>query len=359
MAEGVVSAAAGEAACSRRRRIVCRHGSVALALAVVTGASCAHSPGPTPPPPATLSLVCPASPVAAQAADGGPVPLTLTSPTAVGGTLPIAVDCKPGLLGPFPLGTTNISCTAVDSGQPQQSAACSVSVIVAPPPPKLSVTKFMAFGDSLTEGKVKLGIQSIFETPESYTVALRGLFASTYPAQSITLSSEGAGGELATLGGLDRFPIVLGTDQPQVVLLQEGTNDLNDVAADAPSVRNLISALSTMVGLARKQGATVILSTIPPLSPSQPGSSKVDLANSMIRAMATNDVIVVDLFAALGGDPAGALIGPDGIHLTAQGYQVMANLFFSAIRQKFEVVTAVPAGASMSAKPSAAQRLGR
>ena len=48
------------------------------------------------------------------------------------------------------------------------------------------------------------------------------------------------------------------------------------------------------------------------------------------------DVAFVDVFAAFHGD-ATTLIGPDGLHPTADGYRVMAGAFFDSIKAALEI----------------------
>ena len=47
-------------------------------------------------------------------------------------------------------------------------------------------------------------------------------------------------------------------------------------------------------------------------------------------------VRLVDVFAAFHGDVT-TLIGPDGLHPTAEGYRVMARAFFDSIKAALEI----------------------
>src|SRR5213078_4589438 len=100
---------------------------------------------------------------------------------------------------------------------------------------------FMAFGDSLTEGKVTSFIDQIFLT--SYTIKVGAMLQGRYSAQNIVVANEGLGGQKAVVD-IDRFDLALNTDKPQAVLLMEGANDLNEFL-DA-GVDPGIAALGTM-----------------------------------------------------------------------------------------------------------------
>ncbi|MEO8071427.1 MAG: SGNH/GDSL hydrolase family protein [Acidobacteriota bacterium] len=296
---------------------------------------CGHdNRAPTPPdPPAILNVSCPAGQMA-ESLDGAPTQVPLPAPVVTGGTAPVNVTCLPTFGTPFAVGTTPVSCTAVDSAQ--VAAACSFPVVVTAAP-RLTISTIMAFGDSQTEGKLS-SLNPLIEFPDSYTSVLRVLLAARYPRQVVTVSNQGYGGEMVTSTdpelGLPRFKAAVRSEVPQVVLLMEGANDL---AANV-SPKDLARGLADMVSFARSNGATVFLATIAPQHPPKgTGGPTVDAANSLIRAMAAPGVNVVDVFAGLGGEPANnLLIGADGIHLTPAGYQEVGQQFFAAIQQVFE-----------------------
>lgn len=94
-------------------------------------------------------------------------------------------------------------------------------------------------------------------------------------------------------------------EQPQVVVLLVGTNDAR--AGISPEDYQL--NLTRIVDLAMGAGAMIILTTLPPLTGE--GSGLIEKYNETIR----------DLAQALGVEPlewgAGAQMGPDGVHPTA------------------------------------------
>jgi hypothetical protein len=100
-----------------------------------------------------------------------------------------------------------------------------------PSPPRLSRTRFMAFGDSFTAGEVTNPataapgtITRLIVVPSaSYPSVLQSRLQSTYTSQSSSISVTNAGepGE-RILDGAQRFPGVYDASRPEVVLLQEG-----------------------------------------------------------------------------------------------------------------------------------------
>ncbi len=96
-----------------------------------------------------------------------------------------------------------------------------------------------------------------------------------------------------------------------------------------------------MVRSAQDAGATPFLAT---LLPQRPGASKAYAADLIVPANAAirtiQGAILVDLYAAFGGN-AGTLIGDDGLHPNASGYQKIADTFFAAIRTRFEAPNAL------------------
>ena len=307
--------------------------SVALALAA---AACSSPSGPTPPPDAP-SISCPVG-VTATSLDGRPVAVAYSTPTATGGSAPVSVGCSPASGSTFPVGVTTVTCTARDSLGRQASCPFSVQVST---PPRLSATEFLAFGDSLTEGKVSLSapLYALVDFPESYPRHLQGLLRARYVAQpTLTVTNEGLGGEDAG-EGIDRLPGLLAVQNPEVVLLMEGANDLNSTHA-ADHLEPAAEAMREMVALVRATGAVAFLATLPPQRPGGSralGAAHVSDYNDKIRTIATQTgAVLVDVWAAFGGVPSTELVGTDGLHLTAAGYQKVGEAFYEAIRGRLE-----------------------
>jgi lysophospholipase L1-like esterase len=204
------------------------------------------------------------------------------------------------------------------------------------------VTRYVAFGDSITEGFPHDIVLPTLVDPApvgSYPAVLLALLRARYTAQTITLLDEGVGGELVATG-LARLPGVLTADAPGALLLMEGANDLNQYGAAGVSAA--VDGLRQMVRLTRARGVPVFLGTLlPERANGTPARAEhpelVAPLNDAIRTMASAEgAILVDLFAAFGGVPDPALISSDGLHPTSAGNQRIAQTFFDAIRARLE-----------------------
>lgn len=175
------------------------------------------------------------------------------------------------------------------------------------------------------------------------------MLVARYTSQTIELYDEGYAGEQVQGGpppgpGVVRLPIVLSADTPQVLLLQEGANDLNqNGVAGIPS---LIEGLRMMIAQARGRGIIVFLGTLLPQRPNgtPPRAQHAEAiapANVRIRELAAGEgAILVDLYAAFGGSPD-PWIDPDGLHPNVAGYRKMAETYFAAIQSSFEIAPAL------------------
>ena len=129
-----------------------------------------------------------------------------------------------------------------------------------------------------------------------------------------------------------------------MALLLHGANDLL-AAGDDPheAIEPIVDALEEMIRAADERGVAVMLATLPPQDPEGTrgdGAPAVPDLNRAIRRLARNEgAVLVDLFNGLGGTPAGS-VGVDGLHLTARGYAKVAQLWFDAIQDEYEVPVA-------------------
>jgi lysophospholipase L1-like esterase len=197
------------------------------------------------------------------------------------------------------------------------------------------VDRFLAFGDSMTEGKTSPTFQSVLTPglPESYPYKLQDRFKARYTAQNVVVMNGGRAGERAS-EGVDRLPDAIKEASPNVLLLMEGVNDLNAFGGDG--ISPAIGALETMTKYARGRGITVFIATLPP---QRPGGVKAESQhlitrfNNEIRKMAPEEgASVVDVYS--GFDLA--LIGQDGLHPTEAGYARIAEIMFEAMKSKYE-----------------------
>jgi lysophospholipase L1-like esterase len=200
----------------------------------------------------------------------------------------------------------------------------------------------MAFGNSITEGKD--GSNNSTANPRvanPYPSVLNTLLAARYPTQQITVENRGFGGE-ETSDGSDRIKTELDSVRPDILLLEEGVNDLSggNPAAIAP----MVDALADMVAKARVRGVGVFIATLLPARPfsfrGQGPARLIADANIQIRLLAQREhVTLVDLYAGLGGSPD-PYIDVDGLHPTEAGYRKMAEIFFDAINATLAQSTA-------------------
>ena len=238
--------------------------------------------------------------------------------------------------------------------------------------PTLAFTRFVAFGDSLTAGEIVgegmvaqggLLIRPLLIDPFlSYPADLTRDLALRYATQQPFVTNAGVADE-DTAHGLVRLPSVLSPPNqqpPQVLLLMEGANDISsgNPSTVSPAVQNLDS----MVRLAKNSGLRVVVGTLPPENPNACTGSNVPAGcvfrgggaalvvpfNTAVKSMAaTESVAVADVYQAFNGDVT-TLIGSDGLHPTAAGYQVVADTFFGVIKQTIETPPSqmvAPAGA--------------
>lgn len=278
--------------------------------------------------------------------DGKPVKVTFSDPLASGGTPPYTFTCTPPSGSDFPVGENKVTCVVLDAERQANTCTFSITVTVVP---LLTATRFLAFGDSLTEGKLA---DTTVLPNGGYPGFLLGDLVARYTRQApIDMINKGCSGETAQAapggglcigsgGGVVRLPAELTAVGPQALLLLEGANDLAGSNGNPAAIPPLISALQTMVESAKNRGVVVFLATLTPTrqGSQRGGSAFADIppANDQIRSLAANEhVFLVDLYQGLGNGPD-PYIDTDGLHPTVQGYQKMADLFFDAIRAHLE-----------------------
>jgi lysophospholipase L1-like esterase len=311
-----------------------------LIVIAVAAAACGSNPAPTPTPviPDAPSVSCPADVSLIQRTGQPPVSTHFETPVVKDGQAPVTVACAPGSGSEFPLGTTTVTCEATDALS--RKGSCTFAVAVNPVP-RLEKTKFLAFGDSITEGKVG-GPDTLRSAgvilPGNYAERLETKLRARYEEQTITMVNEGFGGEPTIVGG-ERLEELLKEISTEALLLLEGTNDMLDDTSPA-QITSTVEELRDMVRDGKLYGLRVFVATLPPmkLAPNvfQRSVDAVPVLNDRIRMMAQQEnVTLVDLYAAL----PPSLIGSDGKHPTPNGYQKMADTFFDAIKATLEVKT--------------------
>lgn len=219
-----------------------------------------------------------------------------------------------------------------------RQATCNFAVTVAALP-RISKTKFLAIGDSITFGRcgAKGPDPNNPQTCPPYTTRLLELLRDRYTQQSFVMTNRGISGELATEGE-DRLASELSTYNPEVLLIMEGTNDLNGGESLVPEA---IESLEDMIDMGVARGMEVFIATIPPIAPGGASNSTIPLVapfNSQIRNLAARKwphVFLVDVFLALNADVPRYYVGDD-LHPTAEGHRLIGDTFYAAIRSALD-----------------------
>ena len=288
-----------------------------------------------------LGIACPTD-TRAQSLDGRPVTVDFGAPVVSGGQQPVTVGCSLDSGAVFDIGSTPGTCWASDALQ--QTASCDFQVTVLGPP-KLAVTRFLAFGDSITAGVVSSpGGGRRLDVHNAYPARLQRGLASSYMTQNVSVINAGRPGEHAS-EAVGRFNSELRRHRPEVVLLMEGTNDLYGEGEDG--AERAAAALEQMVAAARAARVDVVLMTIPPQR--NRGALVADF-NQRIRSLAGHrDAVLADVHRVLLDGPCSGLsaipcIGSDGLHPTAQGYELMAQELERVLVARYDVEIVPTAG---------------
>jgi lysophospholipase L1-like esterase len=336
--------------------------TVATAILASACGSTAPTPVPPPPTPDPPAITCPASQTIQLTGNATSATATYV-PTTVGGKEPVTVACAPPSGSTFTVGAHTVSCTATDALQRTTSACVFGITVLAPlPPPTLTVRSFLAFGDSITWGEDGRNSATALDrfvprvqlpTAQTYPGALYADLVARYTTQAATLFVDNGGnpGEAITNpsssdgpNAVTRFGQLL--PGHGVVLIMEGTNDLQKAhsasnAGDAEDILGRAAAgLRTMVITAKASGVRPFLATLAPMNPTGTrgqlfGWELVAGFNARIAAVASlEQVPLVDVNKAFAGNLG--LLGFDGVHPTSEGYKLIADTFFTAIKSNLE-----------------------
>ncbi len=305
-----------------------------------------------------LALTCPVASLT-QSFDGGPAPVHFAAPVASGGQPPVTAECSLHSGSAFGIGTTEVTCGASDALQ--QTASCVFGVTVLGPP-KLAVTRFLAFGDSITVGVVSPSNgASRLDRFNSFPARLQRRLASRYRTQDIGVVNVGAPGEEASHAE-SRFNRELRTKRPEVVLLMQGTNDLNPFSGAGAG--SAAAALDRMVRAVRAAGLDILLMTIPPQRDTASAALVAGL-NGRIRSIAArHGAVLVDIHHLLLTGSCSGLqpipcIGRDRLHPTAQGYQLIAEELERVLVARYDVEVLPTAGPQVGGSHRAVPSSGR
>lgn len=225
-----------------------------------------------------------------------------------------------------------------------------------PPPPKptLSVTRILAFGDSLTQGASDglplslWGVSSHTNPSTSYPAQLQDMLEEIYAnGSSIRVTNGGVGGEVINGATKDRLRTELDDHNPQVLLLMHGTNNLiggvnqqrgGSSISDQEIVDDTADALDELIELAkeRKPGIRIMLATLPRQNPEKSSKAKashlVTAYNTAVKQNAAEEgATLVDIYQVI----TLSMLTPDGLHITEAGNLKMAETFYAKIKAAY------------------------
>jgi lysophospholipase L1-like esterase len=291
-----------------------------------------------PPMAAPPTIACPDT-LAVRALTSQGTAVSYQVPDSRDGEGAVSVTCVPESGTTFPIGTTQVECVAADSLQ--RKASCNFSVAVSAPP-RLRLTRIMAFGDSITEGQVVVPnteSAELITTPEvAYPTVLAQMLGARYTDQRIEVFNRGRATERSELA-LSRFIGTFGLDHPDVVVLLEGYNDIIFAADGGLGIAAAEHGVSALAADARNRGARVFICTLSPskIGRRQIAMSAIQAANDRLRVVARGEgAYLIDVFSALLPD-VDANVSSDGLHLTPAGYRRLAETVFAAIRTDLEI----------------------
>jgi len=247
----------------------------------------------------------------------------------------------------LPLLLALLAVSACDDGPTSPTANSSTGTAGSTPAATtatLRSTRFLAFGDSLTEGEVTSPTAgstvspSVVVSRSSYPAVLQDRLRARYTAQAgqVTVTNGGRSGELVAAAA-PRLGQLLANSQTEVLLLLDGYNDLLDYGAGG--VSPAIDAMNVLAQEGRHRGARVFIGLLPPPIAGRQRSvpdAVVRAFNDQLRAVAAGEgAVVVDTYTALSADPA-RYIGVDGHHPNEAGYQRIAEEFLVQIAANLE-----------------------
>jgi lysophospholipase L1-like esterase len=304
----------------------------------------------------------------------GDTAVTFPAPIVTSGFAPLAgPTCTPSSGSTFSPGTTTVNCTVSDAKQRTSTCAFSVTIVL---PPKLTIQRFLAFGDSMTFGEDGANSLSGFSAGQSrpavqfpfsqtYPGALQADLRGRYVTQSPTVGNAGKPSEsVLDSTTYPRYTAFISSGLYDSVLIMDGANDLGD--RDASIEPAVIASLKRMIDDAKSRGMRPILGTLPPANPNGCCPMNRGLAwslvpgfNDRLRDLASSEGIpLADVYQAFNGDVT-TLIGPDGLHPTAAGYDRIASTFAAAIRGAFETTALAPSLKRSFCGPAIARCNGR
>jgi lysophospholipase L1-like esterase len=272
-------------------------------------------------------------PVAVASASGSPFAVSATS----GGRLSLA----------FARTSRDFAIVAGDRGGPEgldalaRAAAARFGAPVervasATPVPALDhlvplvPLSYTAFGDSITNGVV---YDPDRRTSEGYRAPLQQMLRAFFRLG--TVFNAGVDGE-PTADGVGRIDNAISAQQPEVILIMEGTNDI----IAAIDVDTIVFNLRRMVQRSYEEKSDIkpFLAQLPPrLDPGEegfdgPGNGRIDEINSRLPEIGEEEgAVIVDMNTPIDGHPE---LMSNPVHPSIAGYEVMAVQWYDAIKPK-------------------------
>jgi lysophospholipase L1-like esterase len=336
-------------------------GRAVIVLFATLAAGCG-SKSPTQPTdqfPTGPKITCPDAPPPATATNGQTAVVQYGTATFTGGGPNVSISCAPPNGSLFPIGSTAVVCTASDARQ--RTDSCSFNVVVRTPP-RISVTRFVAFGDSITwgedgrssfftaesdRGAIRPAVQ--FPSSQTYPGALQQSLQGRYTTQGLSVTNAGLPGEKAGDSTTPaRFNGTIAGAAYEAVLLMEGSNDI--ASRDSRDIPPAVANLRTMIRNAKSRNMRAYLATVPPMVAGRPRALPYTLVpelNAQIRsAAAAEGITLVDIEAGFGSS-FDQYIGFDGLHPNETGYAKIAEIFFNTLRTNLELQPALAAPTSL------------
>lgn len=183
----------------------------------------------------------------------------------------------------------------------------------------------VAFGNSITFG---VG-DSASASGRGYPFRLEQLLKARFPEALVI--NRGVPGE-RTRQGARRLQRVIAQDQPNFVLIFEGVNDIEN--AGASWAGTIVANLETMILSVKAAEVTPVIATLlPTFGPRAFKNDTITLTNILIRDLAEREeVVCVDLHGEISSqDDPEILFGTDGLHPTAEGYDIIAKAFYRGL----------------------------
>jgi lysophospholipase L1-like esterase len=311
----------------------------ALASDDCSKTSTATSPTPPAPPVAAAPAITCGDAIAVTASGNDGARVTYPLPQNQGGEGAVTISCTPSSGEMFPVGTTQVECKITDALS--RSASCSFAVNVTPAP-KLRLTRFLAFGDSLTAGEQVVPGTADVETranPETaYPAVLARLLQARYASQNIVVVNRGKPAEQSARA-LGRFADDILAISPEAVIILEGVNDIIVAENAGAGIDAAEQGVSALAAHARNRRLRTFLVNLPP---TKPGRRRVPISlitafNDRLRVIARGEgAYLIDIFTPLSQD-VDAMVGSDGLHLTDAGYKRVAETIYAALKDDLEI----------------------